>query len=114
MSEPITALSALLATLGKLILGAIPAALGAALSLRLNTRDLTPRARLMADKAYLEKMIAEAGGTADQRLQAQIENQAKLNALVKERASLPGGQGKINEIDTQLGNAEKLKNIRGR
>lgn len=48
MSDPITAISALLATLGKLMLGAIPAALGAALSLRLNTRDLTPRARLIA------------------------------------------------------------------
>ena len=48
MSEPITALTALLAGLAKILLGAIPAALGAALSLRLNTRDLTPRARLLA------------------------------------------------------------------
>lgn len=65
MSEPITTLLGLLAALGKLLIGALPGAFGALLSLRFNTRDLTPRARLTAFAAsfglawYLGEALAQ-------------------------------------------------------
>ena len=65
MSDPITPAAGLAATLGKLILASLPGAFGALLSLRFNTRDLTPRARLTAFAAsfglawYLGEALAQ-------------------------------------------------------
>lgn len=47
MSDPITP-AGLLAALGKILIAALPGAIGASLSLRFNTRDLTLRARALA------------------------------------------------------------------
>lgn len=48
MSDPITTFTGLLIALGKLLIGALPPALGALISLRFNTRDLTTFGRLIA------------------------------------------------------------------
>lgn len=47
MSDPITP-AGLLAAIVKILLAALPSAIGSALSLRFNTRDLTLRARAVA------------------------------------------------------------------
>jgi hypothetical protein len=48
MSDPITATTGLLVAIWKILIGLIPAVLGAAISLRLNTASLTAGQRLLA------------------------------------------------------------------